>query len=163
MVSPEIIPHKPNHGAPGELEERWTKQNHSHSEFLEWNINLLKKRGCGEWDIANKISSQQEIPTSFPVKSSSKSTFPCFKPIRRSPMVGEWRQGATVALKGFVCFGGANCWPLGRRIREGQGGGQKGEAQNPQDLPNKEMRRILETEKSCSYNFLQSGGFTGRF
>lgn len=91
---------------------------------------------------------QWSLRPSPPSRASSQSV--------ARPWWVKWRQGATVALKGFVCFGGANCWPLGRRIREGQGGA-KGRSIKPPRSSKEEMRRMLETETPCSYNFDQSG------
>ena len=56
-----------------------------------------------------------------------------------------------MALKGFVCFGGANCWPLGRRIREGQGGA-KGRSTKP---PRSTKQRDEENLRDRKIMFIQ--------
>ena len=54
--------------------------------------------------------------------------------------------------RGFVCFGGANCWPLGRRIREGQGWGAKGRSTKP---PRSTKQRDEENLRDRKIMFIQ--------
>lgn len=119
--------------------------------------NLLKKRGCGEWDIAysnllsagcsHLISSEVFVQVHLPVLQANPSL-----------AHGGWNddKGPRWPLRVLSVLEGQTAGHLEDvfvKVR----GGAKGRSIKPPRSSKEEMRRMLETETPCSYNFDQSG------
>lgn len=164
MVSPEIIPHKPNHGAPGELEEQWTKQNHSHSEFLSWNWHLLKKARlwwvrycCYSSPLSRRFPPhfQWSLRPSPPSRASSQSVArPWWVNDDKGP---RWTRGC------FVCFGRGKLLATWKTYSWRPVGGANGRSIKPPRSTKQRDEENLRDRNSMFIQLWPIGGFTGRF